>query len=399
MTHSALYIDFDNIYIRLAEQGQDIADNFATNPEQWLAWLEESADLIRKEETRQILVRKCYLNPNSFNRFRPFFVTSAFNVIDCPPLTKLGKTSADIHMVLDIVEALDATPGYDEFIIFSGDADFTPLLIKLREKAKKTIILSVGAASPAYKSAATILIDEQIFIDEALNYTRKPQKTKANVCNEKLARDVAGKIHSTVKDSDHPTPLALLAQLVRNTFSTFDFEGWCGEGRFRDFIGTLNLGNLKISHAGPGFVYDPSRHEDPEKRQSIRFEFDSNDEYESARTISKITGTPLLSPDAYRQLFLIIISEISKNGFQLTNTSKNVRDLCNENNLNIARHQVNFVLIGLSKAGFDFNNKTTLNILDMSKKFAENTNNLCVASQMEMKDYSKLIVKWLVKKE
>lgn len=39
-----------------------------------------------------------------------------------------GKTSTDIHMVLDIIDLLQHETHYDEFIVFSADADFTPVL-------------------------------------------------------------------------------------------------------------------------------------------------------------------------------------------------------------------------------------------------------------------------------
>ena len=47
-------------------------------------------------------------------------------------MTSEGKTSTDIHMVLDIVDLLQHQVHYDEFIVFSADADFTPVLRKLR---------------------------------------------------------------------------------------------------------------------------------------------------------------------------------------------------------------------------------------------------------------------------
>ena len=53
---------------------------------------------------------------------------AGFEIIDCPALTSEGKTSTDIHMVLDIIDLLQHEAHYDEFIVFSADADFTPVL-------------------------------------------------------------------------------------------------------------------------------------------------------------------------------------------------------------------------------------------------------------------------------
>ena len=38
---SALFVDFDNIYITLSEEDEDIAKEFATNPSKWITWLEK----------------------------------------------------------------------------------------------------------------------------------------------------------------------------------------------------------------------------------------------------------------------------------------------------------------------------------------------------------------------
>ena len=38
---SALFVDFDNIYLSFANQDQQLAHQFATTPDRWLAWLEQ----------------------------------------------------------------------------------------------------------------------------------------------------------------------------------------------------------------------------------------------------------------------------------------------------------------------------------------------------------------------
>ena len=76
---SALFVDFDNIYIGLQELSSAAADRFATDPARWLSWIEAGMQACQDELAatileRAILVRKCYLNPNMFHRFRPFFM-------------------------------------------------------------------------------------------------------------------------------------------------------------------------------------------------------------------------------------------------------------------------------------------------------------------------------------
>lgn len=174
---SALFVDFDNIYLRLQQEDPRAADQFATNPTRWLTWLRDHLPSAPHAEEgaedggprrRKILFRRCYLNPLSFGRFRPDFSRAAFEVVDCPPLTSNGKTSADIHMVMDILDALHHETRFDEFILLSGDADFTPVLLRLSKHDRRTAVLAIGPASAAYKAACDLLIDEDSFFEEAI---------------------------------------------------------------------------------------------------------------------------------------------------------------------------------------------------------------------------------------
>ncbi|NJB69141.1 hypothetical protein GGQ74_002838 [Desulfobaculum xiamenense] len=395
---SALYIDFDNIYTRLGQLKPSLAENFATSPDLWLAWLESQLPVPDGEASRRrILVRKCYLNPNAYNRFRPFFVKSAFNVVDCPPLTTQGKNSADIHMVLDIVEALEANPGYDEFIIFSGDADFTPVLIKLREKDKMTSILSVGASSPAYRAAATQVISEHDFTESALSYCEFSRNGQDGELNDESRQDVSQFVIQMVRNSATPIVMANLAHNIRKKYSDAVFEDWCGGGKFIDFLKLLDLNGLKLSEVVPGYVYDPEIHTPPKERTEIDLGFGEDRELlEFARLVSKLTGAPLLGRDTYRQLYEIMSDEIRRNGYQLSSTSRNIRDTCKDKKLSVSRQQINFVLIGLGKVGCRLGFGECTAPAEISRKFCENIFNLCTSSQMNMGENANKLFKWLL---
>ncbi|HYH45580.1 MAG TPA: NYN domain-containing protein [Thermoanaerobaculia bacterium] len=191
---SALFVDFDNIYLRLQQEDPRAAEQFATHPNRWLTWLRDGlplegaeladrADRIERAERagrvesgpggvlrprRKILFRRCYLNPLHFGRYRPDFSRAAFEVVDCPPLTSSGKTSADIHMVMDILDALQHQTHFDEFILLSGDADFTPVLLRLSKHDRRSAVLAIGPAAAAFKAACDLLIDEDTFLEEAI---------------------------------------------------------------------------------------------------------------------------------------------------------------------------------------------------------------------------------------
>jgi hypothetical protein len=169
---TALFVDFDNIYLGLQREDPTAAEQFATDPTRWLMWLQDHLPHeAEDDDKRKVLFRRCYLNPSQFGRFRPYFTRSAFEVVDCPPLTSGGKTSADIHMVMDILDTLSHPTRFDEFIILSGDADFTPVLLRLSKHDRRSVVLAVGPASVAYKAACDLLIDQDTFLEEAIGAT------------------------------------------------------------------------------------------------------------------------------------------------------------------------------------------------------------------------------------
>ncbi|HEX8070129.1 MAG TPA: NYN domain-containing protein [Pyrinomonadaceae bacterium] len=170
---TALYVDFDNIYVGLDKIDPEAAQSFATYPARWLAWIEQgmpsrengaSAGL----QQRALLIRRCYLNPKLFYNFRPYFTRTAFSVVDCPPITQRGKNSTDIQMVMDILDLMNHATRFDEFIILSGDSDFTPVLLRLRAHDRRTAILTIGPVAPAYRAASDLVISSDTFIEDAL---------------------------------------------------------------------------------------------------------------------------------------------------------------------------------------------------------------------------------------
>jgi hypothetical protein len=205
---TALFIDFDNIYLGLQREDPAAAEQFATDPTRWLLWLQDK--LPHQEEDshrkRKILFRRCYLNPSQFGRFRPYFTRAAFEVVDCPPLTSGGKTSADIHMVMDILDTLGHPTRFDEFILLSGDADFTPVLLRLSKHDRRSAILAIGPASVAYKAACDLLIDQDTFLEDAIGAapsqtSRAAAAGPANTGMSELLLSIADKIYERASTS------------------------------------------------------------------------------------------------------------------------------------------------------------------------------------------------------
>lgn len=95
------------------------AEAFGTDPSRLLARLEIRED-IDGPFRRRFLQKACYLNPDVYRQYRSFFARAGSRVVDCPSLTQQGKSAADIHLVLDVVDALDHRTRFDEFIMLEA---------------------------------------------------------------------------------------------------------------------------------------------------------------------------------------------------------------------------------------------------------------------------------------
>jgi hypothetical protein len=113
-------------------------------------------------------LRRCYLNPDKFRRHRTGFVRAGFTVHDCPPLTTRGKNAADLWMAVDILDAIAHPTGFEEFIILASDADFTPVLLRLREHDRRTTLVNDPLMAAALRVACDVVVPQDRFMAEAL---------------------------------------------------------------------------------------------------------------------------------------------------------------------------------------------------------------------------------------
>ena len=263
---SALFVDFDNVYSGLRRLDQETADQFARNPTVWMNWLIKSLEMPEPAPPgakRRVLVRRCYLNPQAYQRFRPSFNLAGFEIIDCPALTSEGKTSTDINMVLDIVDLLQHETRYDEFIVFSADADFTPVLRKLRRWDRRTTVLAIGFPSAAYRASADLLIDQDDFVRKALTFDETvvvPPPVEVSPPPIECGPAALKLIQQAVKEASGPLSLAKVASMLLSNIEGLDASSWAGFGSFRSLIESLDLGQLVVTWEAGGTIHDPKRH-------------------------------------------------------------------------------------------------------------------------------------------
>ncbi|KVD25241.1 NYN domain-containing protein [Burkholderia ubonensis] len=110
-----------------------------------------------------IVVKKAYCDWDRYKGFKASMHEASFELIEIPHVRQSGKNSADIRLVVDALDLCYTKSHVDTFVIISGDSDFSPLVSKLRENAKK--VIGVGVK----QSTSDLLVancDEFIFYDD-----------------------------------------------------------------------------------------------------------------------------------------------------------------------------------------------------------------------------------------
>src|ERR1035437_2063287 len=396
---AALYLDFDNVFSGLLKLDPDVAIQFAENPGSWLTRLSTSLTV---DGPRRWLVLRCYMNPAGwvphpdpeagvarlyFSRFRPFFTSAGFEVIDCPRLTHT-KNAADIRLVVDAVDALSAEPAYDEFVIASGDSDMTPLLVRLRAGDRRTTIVSPSDAADAFTAVADRLVDgqqvlelvqgEQIDPDdeaEVANFTELPGIPFRNVPmsgDERPDRDEAFERFRTIVTERYsaasgPLNLASLAyELRRGLGRSIDDSRWFGFGGFVRSLESLELPNMRLSQH---LLWDGSRHETPDLTASAAHGLSLP---EPVTRLTALLSLPRLQHESWSPIYRVLSDYVKSHQFNLTEATRWSRDRLVEQGVDVSRNAVGFVTRGAAFGGCPLYRKPPPTAVEIGAAFVEN---------------------------
>jgi hypothetical protein len=291
---SAVFVDYDNIYLSLKRKSEEAAKRFAKDAASWLREIENGRLITQTNAQfgvtpRRIVMNRCYGNPvprrnahdnstdmNSFPFVRHHFLRAGFEVIDCPPLTAQLKNSADIRMVMDIRDLLLHDTYFDEFIILSGDADFTPVLIRLRAHARRTVIFANDFTAAPYTAISDGEVRETDLIELILaGELPEPgsEELPAAAPKDKIEsarREILAEVVAGVRGSSSPVPLEALADRAlralghEKTIAT----GWAGAGSFRELLRVGLPEEIRLTGEPPYLAYDARRHIEPAPARS-----------------------------------------------------------------------------------------------------------------------------------
>lgn len=288
---SAVFVDYDNIYLSLKRKSDEAAKLFARDASVWLKNIENGSLItptngLQPKGARRIVMNRCYGNPvprrnasdnstdmSSFPFVRHHFLRAGFEVVDCPPLTAQLKNSSDIRMVMDLRDYLDHETHFDEFIILSGDADFTPVLHRLRAHARRTVIYATDYTAAPYTAISDgevreadliqLLIEGRTAIQDA---TQAPaitaSATPSTPSLEATRRAIIDDVVSIVRAANAPVPLEVLADhAVRNIgHERVIGTSWGGAGGFRELLAQGLPQGYRLSGEPPYVVIDLQRH-------------------------------------------------------------------------------------------------------------------------------------------
>lgn len=286
---TTVFVDYDNIYLSLKRKSEEAARRFAKDAGLWLKEIESgrlitSSNAISFDAPRRIVLNRCYGNPvprrnqsdnstdmSSFPFVRHHFLKAGFEVVDCPPLTAQLKNSSDIRMVMDVRDLLGHDTYFDEFVILSGDADFTPVLHRLRAHARRTVVFANDYTAAPYTALSdgeiresdliALLLESRLPAEAEPNNAAAPTRLPSPADLEASRKDIVAEVVAGVRAARQPVPLEALADRAVRSLGHERTVGsaWGGTGSFRDLLLRSLPEELRISEQPPYYVYDASR--------------------------------------------------------------------------------------------------------------------------------------------
>ena len=147
----------------------------------------------------EIFIRRIYGNweKNSLHGWNESILKFGLNAVQQMDFT-VGKNATDMSLTIDAMEVLYQRQA-TIFAIVSGDSDFTPLAVKLRERGVYVVGLGKEQASNSFRSACNEFIDLNSLDSEKLNSQNSSDLNKVSSKISAEKKSVVRKISSTKK--------------------------------------------------------------------------------------------------------------------------------------------------------------------------------------------------------
>ncbi len=222
----ALFVDFENLALGARDRKEK---------------LDMTVIMDALSERGRVVVRRAYADWNLFSEYRQNVLGQRIEMIEVPQRTgTVRKNAADIKLAVDALELALQRDFLTTFVICSGDSDFTPLVLKLRELNKRVLGVGVeGSTSELLPGAC----DEFLFYERLLGpgtVKSAPRKRRSTTGEDKsdgtsdtaeIARLVTQTLAGLQRSSDGPVLSSTIKRAILRkdpTFSEgdFGFRAW-----------------------------------------------------------------------------------------------------------------------------------------------------------------------------
>ncbi len=235
----ALFVDFENLALGARDRREK---------------LDMGVVMDALSERGRVVARRAYADWNLFSEHRQALLSQRIEMIEVPQRSgTIRKNAADIKLAVDALELAFERDFITTFVIASGDSDFTPLVLKLRELNKRVIGVGVeGSTSELLPGAC----DEFLFYERLLGpgtaksaVGRKRTTTKKGRVSD--TADIARLVTGTLAGLQRSTDGSVLSSNIKRallrkdpTFSEgdFGFRAWGELMRHLEKAGVITLG-------------------------------------------------------------------------------------------------------------------------------------------------------------
>jgi uncharacterized protein (TIGR00288 family) len=165
----AVLVDFEN----MARPGAKSRGDFDIN-----------LVLSRLAEKGRVVSKRAYADWSRYREAKMDLQNAGLELIEMPSAREGAKNRADIKLAVDAMELAFSREHLDNFVIVSGDSDFTPLVGKLRELNKR--VIGVGNR----ESSSELLIancDEFIFYDSLASSSSSSRRGRGGSRRDPIA--------------------------------------------------------------------------------------------------------------------------------------------------------------------------------------------------------------------
>lgn len=241
----ALFLDFENLALGARDRHVE---------------LKMAVIMDALSERGRIVIRRAYADWNLFADYRQDLVGQRIEMIEIPQRTGMvRKNAADIKLAVDALELAFERDFLTTFVIASGDSDFTPLVLKLRELNRRVIGVGVeGSTSELLPGACDeFLFYERLAGPAFAKDTRPPRKRKKEKASEvaedeptsdigEIARRVTSTLSGLQRSANGPVLSSMIKRVIVRKDPTFaesdlGFRTWGELMRHLETMGFVEL--------------------------------------------------------------------------------------------------------------------------------------------------------------